>query len=50
MSTHKYIVANRKIKRRLWRLPYTTHNNIANNISNDVAYQLDKRTYSKFYP
>ena len=40
---NKYIVAWRKIKRRLWRLPYTTHNNIAHNLSNDVAFQLDKR-------
>ena len=40
---NKYIVAWRKIKRRLWRLPYTTHNNIVHNLSNDVAFQLDKR-------
>ena len=36
MST-KIIVAWRKIRRRLWRLPYTTHNNIAHNLSNDVG-------------
>ena len=40
---NKYIVAWRKIKRRLWILPYTTHNNIVHNLSNDVAFQLDKR-------
>ena len=40
---NKYIVAWRKIKRRLWRLPYTTHNNFVHNLSNDVAFQLDKR-------
>ena len=33
----------RKIKRRLWRLPYTTHNNIVHNLSNDVAFQFGKR-------
>ena len=31
----------RKIKRRLWRLPYTTHNNIVHNLSNDVSFQLE---------
>ena len=41
---NKYIVAWSKIKRRLWRLPYTTHNNIVHNLSNDVAFHLDKRT------
>ena len=40
---NKYIVAWRKIKRRLWRLPYTTHNNIVHKLSNDFAFQLDKR-------
>ena len=39
---NKYIVAWRKIKLRLWRLPYTTHDNIVHNLSNDVAFQLDK--------
>ena len=42
----KYIVAWRKIKRRLWRLPYTTHNNIVHNLSNGIAYQLNKRVVS----
>ena len=40
---NKYIVAWRKIKRRLLRLPYTTHNNIVHNFCNGVAFQLDKR-------
>ena len=40
---NKYIIAWRKIKRRLWILPYTTHSNIVHNLSNDVAFQLDKR-------
>ena len=43
---NKYIVAWCKIKRRLWRLPYTTHNNIVHNLSNGVAFQLDKRIVS----
>ena len=46
---NKYIVAWRKIKRRLWRLPYTTHNNIVHNLSNDVAFQLDKRIVCFIY-
>ena len=37
---NKYIVAWRKIKRRLWRLPYTTHNNIVHNLCNDVALRI----------
>ena len=46
---NKYIVAWRKIKRRLWRLPYTTPNIIVQNLSNDVAFQLDKRIVCFIY-
>ena len=33
----------------LWRLPYTTYNNIVHNLSNDVAFQLDKRIVCFIY-
>ena len=39
----KFITAWRKIKRRIWNLPYTTHNNIVYNLSNDICLQLDKQ-------
>ena len=43
---NKCIVTWRNIIRRLWRLPYTTHNNIVHNLSNDVVFQFDKRIVS----
>ena len=45
----KFITAWRKIKRRIWNLPYTTHNNIVCNLSRDIRLQLDKRIVSFIY-
>ena len=42
----KYIVAWRKIKQRLWKLPNSNHNTIVYNLSNGVAFHLDKRIVS----
>ena len=39
----KFISAWRKIKRRIWNLPYATHNNIVYNLSSDIRLQLDKQ-------
>ena len=45
----KFITAWRKIKRRIWNLPYTTHNNIVYNLSSDIRLQLDKRIVTFIY-
>ena len=45
----KFITACRKIKRRIWNLPYTTHNNIVYNLSSDIRIQLDKRIVTFIY-
>ena len=39
----KYKVAWRQVKRRIWRLPPTSHNNIVHGISNDIDVLLEKR-------
>ena len=31
----------RKIKRRIWKLPYRTHNAIVRNLSYDLDFQID---------
>ena len=36
-------VAWRKIKRRIWRLPYRAHNVIVHSLSYDIDHQLDTR-------
>ena len=38
-----YKVAWRKIKRRIWRLPYRAHNVIVHSLSYDIDHQLDTR-------
>ena len=45
----KFITAWRKIKRRIWNLPYTTHNNVVYNLSSDIRLQLDKRIVTFIY-
>ena len=40
MYVTKFITAWRKIKRRIWNLSYTTHNNIVYNLSSDICLQL----------
>ena len=45
----KFLTAWRKIKRRIWNLPYTTHNNIVYNFSSDIRLQLDKRIVTFIY-
>ena len=41
----KFLTAWRKIKRRIWNLPYTTHNNIVYNLSSDIRLQTDCEFY-----
>ena len=36
-------VAWRKIKRRIWRLPYRAHNAIVHQLSYDIDHQLETR-------
>ena len=36
-------VAWRKIKRRIWKLPYRTHNAIVHNLSYNIDFQIDTR-------
>ena len=36
-------VAWRKIKRRIWRLPYKTHNAIVHRLSYNIDHQLETR-------
>ena len=43
LSLDSMLNLNKHIKRSLWRLLYTTHNNIVHNLSNNDAFQLDKR-------
>ena len=43
------LTAWRKIKRRIWNLPYTTHNNIMYNLSSDIRLQLDTRIVTYIY-
>ena len=43
LSLDSVLNLNKHIKRSLWRLLYTTHNNIVHNLSNNDAFQLDKR-------
>ena len=45
----KFITAWRKVKRRIWNLPYTTHNNIVYNLSSDIRLQFDKRIVTFIY-
>ena len=47
----KFITAWRKTKRRIWNLPYTTHNDIVYNLSSDIRLQLqlDKRIVTFIY-
>ena len=45
----KFITAWLKIKRRIWNLPYTTHNNTVYNLSSDIRLQLDKRIVTFIY-
>ena len=44
----KFITAWRKIKRRIWNLPYTTHNNIVYNLSSDIRLAI-RQTDCDFY-
>ena len=45
----KFLTAWRKIKRHIWNLPYTTHNNIVYNLSSDIRLHLDKRIVTFIY-
>ena len=45
----RFKVAWRKIKRRIWKLPYRTHNNIIHNISDDIDLILEKRVRVREY-
>ena len=42
-------VAWRKIKHRIWRLPYRAHNVIVHSLSYDIDHQLDTRTTKFVY-
>ena len=42
-NVEKYKTAWRKVKRRIWNLPYLTHNTIVHSLSSDLNVQLDKR-------
>ena len=37
----KFLVAWRKVKRRIWNLPYRTHNHIVHGINGDIKQQID---------
>ena len=39
----KYIIAWRKIKRRIWKIPPTSHKYIDHNLSSDCKKLLEKR-------
>ena len=41
--TDKYIIAWRKIKRRIWKIPINSHKHIVNNLSSDCKYLIEKR-------
>ena len=45
----KFITAWCKIKRRIWNLPYTTHNNIVYNLSSDIRLHLDKQIVTSIF-
>ena len=36
-------VAWRKIKRRIWKLPYRTHNTIVHSLNYNIDFQIDAR-------
>ena len=40
----KYIIAWRKIKRRIWKIPPTSHKYIVHNLSSDCKMLLEKRS------
>ena len=44
-SSHidKYIIAWRKIKRRIWKIPINSHKHIAHNLRSDCKYLIEKR-------
>ena len=39
----KFKIAWRKVKRRIWNLPYTTHNVLVHNLSSNINILLEKR-------
>ena len=39
----KYIIAWRKIKRRIWKIPINSHKHIVHNLSSDCKYLIEKR-------
>ena len=41
--TDKYIIAWRKIKRRIWKIPINSHKHIVHNLSSDCKYLIEKR-------
>ena len=41
--TDKYIIAWRKIKRRIWKIPINSHKHIAHNLRSDCKYFIEKR-------
>ena len=41
--TDKYIIALRKIKRRIWKIPINSHKHIVHNLSSDCKYLIEKR-------
>ena len=43
MYTDKYIIAWRKIKRRIWKIPINSHKHIVHNLSSDCKYLIEKR-------
>ena len=41
--TDKYIIAWRKIKKRIWKIPINSHKHIVHNLSSDCKYLIEKR-------
>ena len=48
-DVNQFIVAWRKIKRRIWKIPPMTHNNLVCNISNNIDAIIDKRIVRFIY-
>ena len=42
-DVQKFYIAWRKVKRRIWKLPSTTHNSIIHNITSNIHIILEKR-------
>ena len=42
-DVQKFYIAWRKLKRRIWKLPSTTHNSIIHNITSNIHIMIEKR-------